>query len=343
MAPRHNLLAHLGRAIAIAAVLTYAPAPAQTPHPAPAGESQREREQLERSVFRAFPEADAYRGIHRDVTQSQRLKIEQRLPFKVHFTELGRHRLLVAFRGRRPVGLVYCRTEEAEWGLTKVAWHLTLDQRVVGFKFLRGRNRHIKSLERSKMATDLGGTDSLQVAKLLAAHDKKDHKRRDKSLVSIERTTLRSAAKALAILETVWADQIETLSDQANGFDLFPTAVRFTRRTTTWPLKQEGHEQDVHVKVLYAYDSDNMFLGCVVWTTGDDGVEQNSLRWAIDRNMYILATQPTENRRDVSLRKACSQLKGRKLSAPPTPDKPLSALAAMLGTLVADLEKGRRR
>ena len=294
-------------------------------------------------MFRAFPEADAYSGIERDVSQTQRLAIEQRLPFKVHFNELGKHKLIVAFRGRRPVGLIYRRTEEAEWGLTELAWHMTLDQRIVGFKFLRGRNRHIKSLERSKLATDLGGTSSMQVAKLLAAHEKRDHKKRDASLVSIERTTLRSAAKALAIMATVWDDQIETLSDQANGFDLFPTATRFTRCTTKVELDKDSQQQGIQIKVLYAYDNDNMFLGCVVWSTGSEGIEKNALRWAIDRNMRILVTQPTTNRRDVALRKACSQLKGRKLDAPAAADLPLSALAARLGAVIPDLEKGGRR
>lgn len=304
---------------------------------------QRKQAKIERIVFRAFPEADAYSGIQRDITQPQRLAIEQQLPFKVHFNDLGKHELLVAFRGRRPVGLVYCRSEEAEWGLTKLAWHITLDQRVVGFKFLRGRNRNIKSLERSRLATDLGGAGFPQVAKLLATHTKKDHKKRDASLVSIERTTLRSAAKVLVVLETVWHDQIETLSDQANGFDLFPTAARFTRRTTAVKLDHGGNKQDVQVKVLYAYASDNMFLGCVVWTTGSEGIEKHSLRWAIDRNMRVLVTQPTEDHRKVALRKACSQLKGRKLSEQPTTQLPLSALAAALGIVVPDLEKGGRR
>lgn len=324
-------------------MLTLATATAQRPAPAPNGEVQRQRQKVERIVFRAFPEADAYSGIHRDITQPQRLLIEQRLPFKVHFNELGKHELLVAFRGRRPVGLVYRRTEEAEWGLTELAWHMTLDQRVVGFRFLRGRNRHIKSLERSKLADDLGGAGSEQVARLLAAHAKKDHDKRDPSLVSIERTTLRSAAKALAILETVWKDQIETLGDRAHGFDMFPGSSRFTRRTASVQLDHGGKKQAVRVKVLYAYDRDNMFLGCVVWSTGSAGIEKTPLRWAMDRNMRILVAQPTENRRDVALRKACSQLKGRKLRAKPEPDLPLSPLAAVLGTVVEDLEKGGRR
>lgn len=351
MASRHHQIAHSGISsgiasgisIALAALFAYAPAHAQTPPPAPAGEVQRKRAKLEHIVFRAFPEADAYSGIKRDITQSQRLAIEQQLPFKVHFNDLGKHELLVAFRGRRPVGLVYCRSEEAEWGLTELAWHMTLDQRLVSFKFLRGRNRHIKSLERSRLATDLGGAGFPQVAKLLAIHEKKDHTQRDTSLVSIERTTLRSAAKVLVVLETVWSDQIETLSDRANGFDLFPAASSFTRHTATVKVDHGGSKQDVQVKVLYAYARDKMFLGCVAWTTGSEGIEQHSLRWAIDRNMRVLVAQPTEDRRSVTLRKACSQLKGRRLSEPPTANLPLSALAAVLGTVVPDLENGGQR
>jgi len=294
-------------------------------------------------LFKAFPEADAYSGIKREVEQKHRRSIEAKLPFKVHFNELGKHELLVAFRGRRPAGLVYCRTEEAEWGLVEIAWHMTLDRRIVGFQFLRGRSRYLKTLEHGPLATDLGGSNFDQVAQLVAAHDKLDHSGRADSLVSIERTTLRSAAKVLAILETVWQDQIETLSDQATGFDLFPTSARFTRRSTTFGMDSTGTKQSISTKILYAYDIHNMFLGCVAWTRGKTGIEQHAFRWAIDRNMHVLATQPTESVRNVALRKACSQLQGRSLNVPPNENMPLSPLATVLGTVIADLAKADSR
>lgn len=337
------------RLISCAAIAFIAAAsPAQSQVPRPSGESKPATKRAadrktEGIVFRAFPEADAYSSIRREVKQADRERIEARLPFKVHFNELGKHGLLVAFRGRRPVGFVYCRTEEAEWGLTTIAWHMSLDQRITGFRFLRGRSRHLKDLERGQLATDLGGSGFDQVAQLLAQHEKREHKQRDKSLTSIERTTLRSAAKAIAVIESVWSDQVESLRDQATGFDLFPTAVRFTRRAAKFDFDQTGQPQKVETKVLYAYDGDSMFLGCVAWTRGTIGIEKNPFRWAIDRNMRVLAVAPTENARDIELRMACSQMKGRSLRRTRTTEQPLSHLAAALGLQIEHLARRGKR
>jgi hypothetical protein len=165
LASRQHHLARIGTAIACAAWFAHGVSLAQSP-PAPAGESRSNQLNIQRVVFGAFPEADAYRGIKRSVSQPHRRAIEKKLPFKVHFNELGEHELLVAFRGRRPVGVVYCRTEEADWGLAVIAWHISLDQRIVGFEFLRGRNRNIKDLEQSQIATDLRGCSFAQIAQL---------------------------------------------------------------------------------------------------------------------------------------------------------------------------------
>lgn len=306
--------------------------------------------QTERVVFRAFPEADAYRCIHRDITQPHRVQIEKRLPFKVHFDELGEHRLLVAFRGRRPVGLVYQRTEEAEWGLTEIAWHLALDRRVVGFKILRSRNRHIKSLERSQLATHIAGRSFEGVIEMLNSHEKADQRKRDPSLVSIERTTIRSAAKALAVVEFAWQSQVENLNDQATGFDLFPAAARFRRGTKTIAVEQGETKQPFNAKVLYAYDGGNTFLGCVAWTrqerTGPKKDEQPppmSLRWTISRDLIVIAAQPTNARPSRVLRKACSELKGHPLSKPSAASEHLAPLARSLGTLILQLSNGSIR
>lgn len=343
MASRTRHLQCLCLAVATAAAFAIAPAGAQQQAPRPAGETKRANQKIERIVFSAFPEADAYSSISRDIKQKHRNQIEKRLPFKVHFNEIGKHSLLVAFRGRRPVGFVYCRTEEAEWGLITIAWHMTLDQRVIGFQFLRGRNRHIKTLGRSRFATDLGGASFDQVAQLLAKHDKKTHSQKDKSLTSIERTTLRSGAKALAVIESVWADQVESLRDQATGFDLFPTATRFTRRLAEFDFDKAGERQQIDTKVLYAYDGDGMFLGCVAWTRGTKGIEQNPFRWAIDRNLRVLAAQPTEKQRNIELRKACSQMKGRSLKQRATKSQQLSQLAAALGMQIVHLTRRSKR
>ena len=168
---------------------------------------------LELVVFRAYPESDGYSSIVRDVGPSHRKAVERRLPFKVHFNELGQHNLLVAFRGRRPVGLVYQRTEESDWGLVDIAWHVSLDLRVYGFEVTRGLGRDAKEIADSVFAEKLAGSTFDEVCARLAAQQEAMAKGPSAPSEHLARTVLRSAAKALAVTSTVWDREIEKLRE----------------------------------------------------------------------------------------------------------------------------------
>lgn len=296
-----------------------------------------DRTVAEAALFRAFPEADAYSCIRRDVDQAARIAIEQRLPFKVHFNELGEHELLVAFRGRRPVGLVYLRTEEAEWGLVDIAWHLTLDLRLLDFEYVRGRNRHQRALEQSPLARDLNGANFDAVTTLLARRTDAGQLQRKEGADALAVTTLRSAAKTLAVVEIVWAEEIEKLHDQATGYDLFPAAARFTRRSGAFDLDSGRGQQRVAVKVIYAYDLGDTLLGCVIWTESAAGGEPLAIRWVVDRELRVIKALPSPEARNVALRAACTSLDGQLLTAPTGADERLVPLARGIGTVVQRL------
>ncbi|MEZ6038374.1 MAG: hypothetical protein R3F29_12900 [Planctomycetota bacterium] len=304
-----------------------------------------ERAMLERVVFAAFPEADAFRCIGRDVDQAARRIVEGRLPFKVHFNELGEHRLLVAFRGRRPVGLVYRRVEESEWGLMEIAWHMTLDQRVVGLDFVRGRNAHITTMLRTAFAHDMVGKDLVGLRAMLdaverdAAANADESRRGDGGLAALQRTTLRSALKALTVTDVVWRDEVGKLADQATGFDLFPAAARFVRRSTTFDLSSDDGRRAVDVKAVFAYDVAGTELGCVAWTSCLDAGKPIELRWVVDRDHRAVGLTATHEAPTLELRKGCSVMLGRPLAEPAAVVAPLPSLsrglAAALPQLVA--------
>lgn len=306
-----------------------------------AAKTPAEQAPVEAALFRAFPEADAYSCIRRDVDQAARLAIEQRLPFKVHFNELGEHELLVAFRGRRPVGLLYLRTEEAEWGLVDIAWHLTLDLRVLGFEYMRGRGRHQSTLEDSPLAEDLVGARFADVTALLAKRADAGRAQRREGAEALAVTTLRSAAKTLAVVEVVWAPEIEKLHDQATGYDLFPAAARFTRRAGSFELDDGDERQRVGVKVIYAYDMGDTLLGCVIWTESAQGGEALSIRWVVDRELRVIRATPAAELRNVVLRTACNSLEGQLLASPTGADERLVPLARGIGTVVQRLAARR--
>lgn len=306
-----------------------------------------ERAELERIVFAAYPEADAFRCIARDVDQTARRVVEGRLPFKVHFNELGEHRLLVAFRGRRPVGLVYRRVEDSEWGLTEIAWRMTLDLRIVGFEFVRGRNAHITTLPRSQFARDLTGRDLPGLQRMLreleaAGTDAEGEARHGEgSLSALQRTVLRSAIKALTVTDVVWRADVEKLADQALGFELFPSAARFVRRSTSFELDAGTAPGTVDVKAVYAYDRDGGELGCVAWTNCPTADVPIDLRWVIDRDQHTVGLTATQADPPVELRKGCTVMLGRPLAEPPDATEPLPALSRSLAKVLPRLANGR--
>jgi hypothetical protein len=320
--------------VAAALVLAATALPAQ---------SDRQPRAVEAAIFSAFPEADAYRCIRRDVDQDARRRIEQVLPFTVHFNEIGEHCLMVALRGRRPVGLVYLRTEEGEWGLTDIAWHVALDLRVLSFQFVSGRSLHMQQLEASRFARDIAGLDLQQLRGRIVARAADDEGRQKQGLEALTTVTLRSAAKTLAVIDTVWSHEIEKLHDTATGYDLFPAAARFTRRTGSFELDDDGHLQTVGVKVVYAYDLAGILLGSVIWARAELNDEPFTLRCVTDRELRVMRAAPGERSPSVLLRTACQGLEGHHLTALQDHANPLEPLALGLGTVVYDLVNRRRR
>ncbi|MFN7672499.1 MAG: hypothetical protein ACK5S5_18945 [Planctomycetota bacterium] len=328
-------------AIALAPALRAAPQ-ADEALAAPAAAASAPAAGVEAMVFRAYPESDGYSRIERDVGPSHRRLIERRLPFKVHFNELGKHGLLVAFRSRRPVGLLYERSEESDWGLVEIAWHVTLDLRIAGFEIVRGLGRDAKDLPESPFADQLAGASFDEVVAQLAALDESTRLAPATPRQSFTRTVLRSAAKALAVTTAVWDREIEKLHDQAEGFDLFPAAARFVRRTTRFELDATAGGHAFDVKVLYAYDFGNTLLGHVIWSQprGDEG--GCALRWVVDRERRVIVVRPAGPVRESAHIEDWSRLSGRPLAAPGDVEPTLAGLAQGLGTLASRLERRGR-
>ena len=286
-------------------------------------------------IFRAFPEADSYRRIVRDVDQQARTAIERDLPFKVHFDELGPHTLFVAFRGRQPVGLLYLRSEEAEWGLTEIAWAVTLDMRVLGFQFLRGRGRHLRGLEGSAFARQLVGCDQPHLVDLLTRQTKADPAIVPMGAEELAKTVLRSGIKALLVTDTVWRDEVAKLQDLAMGFDAFPAAERLHRTVLTFDLDGGDSLKSVIANVVRATGKGDSQLGAVVRTETKIGGDNVALRWVVDDHLRIVRIVPVRSWASDALRLACRELEGHLLVAPPEGGNTLRPVALSLGEVMA--------
>jgi len=309
-----------------------------------AAQSEQELRDTEAMVFRAFPEADSMRRIIRDVGREARAELEQALPFRVHFDELGPHTLFVASRGRRPVGLFYLRTEEAAWGFTEIGWALDLELRVQGFAFRRGRNQHMRELERSGFAKSLIGRDAARIRELLAPPAGKPPTLEGvpAGAEELAQTCLRSAMKALLVTELVWREEVEKVADWAMGFDAFPAAERFRREVVPFDETTAASRSLRAARIMFAYGTGRSDLGGVVKTDVQVGDRQFSLCWVVDSQLRVLRVAPTQSWADDELRSACSTFEGRRLDGPALVGNALQPAATELAAVFRRLAEARK-
>lgn len=302
--------------------------------------------QPEQSVFAAYPDADGYQAIVRDISSEARRRIEASLPFRVHFNEIGQHAVYVALHGRLPLGMVYLLREEDSFGLTEFEWAISLDMRLAGFRFQRTRSRHRQAIVDSEFARLLIGRSAAELALLINEDGGLSKHARGVPEGCEESATVlvRSALKALSVVDSVWFNEVQKLRDLALGMQAFPTALRFVRvwppaatptaaAAKTPPLQpapQEAHP-DV-VVALRASGLESRSLGVVAMVrvlTIPDLV----VTWVIDHAGLVIATEAAGTA-PAAIRVACTETVGQQLGDVAANDGPLSASAAALDRLL---------
>jgi len=286
----------------------------------------------QRSVFMAFPEADAYQIITRDVDVAARRRIEDLLPFRLHFNELRSHSLYVALRGRQPLGLVYARREESAFGLTDLTWAMSLDLRVVSCRFERVRTAHPTSRQDLAFARRLAGHDR---ATLLALLDNDGKLRPDVPDVAdrdLAAVVVRSALKAIAIADTVWPADLQRLRDVALALRAFPICTQTQR---LWPppdaaTKPSAAHRPVVSHAVRAFDRTHAAIGIVaeVRCPGHDGV--TLLSWALDPSGTVRDVAIASGRVEPTMRTAMSEAAGAQLRELAQRPDELGAIAKVL-------------
>ncbi|MBK8101453.1 MAG: hypothetical protein IPK26_30600 [Planctomycetes bacterium] len=240
------------------------------------------------AVFSAFPAADGYRTVAREVGHEQRRAIEARLPFPLRFDALGRHSLYVALRGREPIGVLLVRGEEGACGLTEIQWALDLDRRIVGWHCQRVRDRHWQAVRDSEFARRLvgQGVDELRVAVDGDGGLQPEVVGVPVGTEAFCALTVRSALVAIAVVDVVWANELGRLRDLQIAMRSFPGAIAAVRSTA---VDDCGNATGPRLVRLLAVSGEHRrALGHVA----EMGHGETSWNWVLDPARTVQAVTP---------------------------------------------------
>lgn len=185
-----------------------------------------------RQIYSLFPKATSYRSIVRTVDQSARRQVGARLPFTLHFNELGRHTLYVPMRGDQVLGLVHVRSEAGRWGLVEVAWGLDLNLEVLDFEFQRCRDRQRAALEAPEARQELTGAGFEDLKAMLNESGdalKPGSLTIDAAASDLAVTVIRNGLKTMAATEAAWMEDLTALRAMALANRAMPTAHTLRR------------------------------------------------------------------------------------------------------------------
>jgi hypothetical protein len=277
-----------------------------------------------RQIARLFPDADAYESLVGTVGQETRQGVAKRLPFTLHFDELGRHTLYVAKKQERPVGLVHVRSEAGRWGLVEIAWALDMDLRVIGYEFQRCRDRSKSALTKGTgreailhkgfqdlmgLMSDDGGALAQKVNFV------------PKSARPLAATVLRSGLKTIAVTESVWPDEIAAFRALSLALRYHPEAREAVPYRELFDEKSLGKIKEsigsestgIHRAGSIAHailDAKGKRRGWVVETPWELDGDSTLIRWCFDLNGVVRSVGPRGGWKSEELRAAFASLVG---------------------------------
>ena len=165
-----------------------------------------------RQIGELFP-GHAYVSHVGVVTTEVRKEVGARLPFTLHFNELGSHTLYTVAKDNTKVGYVHVRPEITRWGIMEITWSLDADLRVRDFAFQRCRNRRRAILESDDFKQQLRGKSFDELLKLLNGNGsnlRANGLNIDSQDTEFAAAIVRCALKTIAVTGVVWDDEVKT-------------------------------------------------------------------------------------------------------------------------------------
>lgn len=179
-----------------------------------------------RSIRSLFPKSTNYQSVVRTIDKASRKRINSLIPLKdgLHFNELGQHTLYTVYQKKRPVGFVHVRAEQSRWGLIEVAWAISLDLKIIDFRFQRCRNPRKRALQKEENKAFLKLKSLKELRALLTKEDEslKSSKNIVPGAEQLSAALVRCAIKTLVTTAVSWRSEVVESSLRARIFSAFP-------------------------------------------------------------------------------------------------------------------------
>lgn len=295
-----------------------------------------------------YPEADDYYSIVRIIGPETRDHVATRLPFSLHFNELGRHTLYVATRQKQPIGIIHSRSESSAWGLVEIIWSFNTDLTIRDFRFQRCRSSNCDKVASPAFKAQLTGKSAAQLKQLIT--DDGDAIRPGAVTVpdgadALALSVLRSALKTGVVTRYVWWDDLLIVRVHEIAAAGFPAAYRidsidelYSDRAENLIAKQLlGSTTVVNRETARAWrvlDEDDGLLGRVVSAELDLGEYSGTYLWAFSPDSELVDVKPAADWPSTEVRRAFTGLEGRKLSSAEECESAVSLAIFELGAVL---------
>ncbi len=255
-------------------------------------------------------DATGHKSVVNIVGGSVRKEVSDRLPFTLHFNELGKHTVYVILNGESPIGVVHARSEKGDWGMVEVVWYLDLDLRVKDFTFQRCRDRSRKEIE-SDAFSDLVRGKNFDEIRLLLNEEGTALSEEVTGVLSekasgLAFTTIRSALKTIAVTDLVWMADVKAMGASTAPEPLDVKKHSFVsvdmiysddvlHTLNSLEQKEEWIVNRKNVTADRVYSEEKEFLGLLLFTECTADQMLVSVKWEVNPEGKITRVFPKDD------------------------------------------------